>query len=389
MNSDAVALAFVLQVGFHHGNAFLEGLVGHISDDRAELFPAQHIPCAQSLGLGEQNAGALGCAQTDLIGNLVCEHANDHTAECAAAGEQAFPQLVHVFFAFHQIAALLLHLSDKLCFLIFGYEHGLFAQADQAVVECAADDDLANSVSDVSIFVDDALDVALANTDGGLAGGVSCLDHAHAAGSNHHVSGAHQFGGQVVGDFFQAQHQIFRQTQLLQLCAEHLHQQLGALDCAGMGSKDDRVAALQCKCAVAHGGDDGVGGGDDGSDHANRLCHFDHAAFFNPVDDVAGLLVLQALPDQCRLIAAFCNLVLFAAHTGFFCGHGAQLFSVVIYDLADGSCSCICLFLRCKGERCLCGLGSCDQFFYCHVRSSPILDSGCISGHYLGNIAQN
>ena len=156
-----------------------------------------------------------------------------------------------------------------------------------------------------------------------------------------------------------------------------------------MGGKDDGVAALQCKCAVAHGGDDGVGGGDDGGDDADGLCHFDHAALFDAVDDVAGLLVLQALPDQCGLIAAFCNLVLFAAHTGFFCGHGAQLFSVVIYDLADGSCSCICLFLRCKGKRCLCGLGSCDQFFYCHVRSSPILDSGCISGHYLGNIAQN
>ena len=111
-----------------------------------------------------------------------------------------------------------------------------------------------------------------------------------------------------------------------------------------MGGKDDGVAALQCKCAVAHGGDDGVGGGDDGGDDADGLCHFDHAALFDAVDDVAGLLALQALPDQCGLIAALCNLVLFAAHAGFFCGHGAQLFSVVIYDLADCLCSCVCLF---------------------------------------------
>ena len=61
-------------------------------------------------------------------------------------------------------------------------------------------------------------------------------------------------------------------------------------------------------------------------------------------------------------------LVLFAAHAGFFCGHGAQLFSVVIYDLADCLCSCVCLFLSCECELCLCGLGPCDQFFHCHVR---------------------
>ena len=62
--------------------------------------------------------------------------------------------------------------------------NALFAETNQTIVERTSDNDIADSLCDVCIFIDNRLYVALSYSDCRLSAGISRLNHIIASGSD-------------------------------------------------------------------------------------------------------------------------------------------------------------------------------------------------------------
>ena len=131
-----------------------------------------------------------------------------------------------------------------------------------------------------------------------------------------------------------------------------------------MGADDDGVAALQCEHGVAHGGNDGVGGGGNGTDHAHGLGDQYKALLGQTVDDADALLALQLVPDDAGLALVLLDLVLIDAHAGLIYGHAGQRLGIVKDGFCHGAAGCVYLFLGVLFEFFLGNACACNQLFY-------------------------
>ena len=329
-----MAAALQQQVGGGDLDGFVHGLVGEGRQHRAHLLLADDVFGADAMGLQDQHLGALGDGNAGLLGDEGSRLAHGFPGQGAILEND-----IHHLLAlggWHKVRALTLegcHHGRPVGLMV---DEGLFARADDAVVELAAGDDLAGGLHEIDVPVEDHLDIARADAEGGLSGGVGGLDHGHAAGGHHHVTGLHELLGLLHRRIGQDLHQPLGHIELLQGLVDELDRQPRTQLGFGVGCDDDRVLGLEGEHDLGHGRHHGVRHGRDARHHADGLADLDELGRLVHPEDAHGRLVLQVVPDTPGLAVALGDLVFHHAHAGFLDRQLGQHFGVVIDRLGHG-----------------------------------------------------
>ena len=218
VDSHTVALPFIIQVDQGHiDRIFKAPFIGDDIDHRAHLFPVQIITPARFGTPYRQYTGIFrNSGKTDDFGNLGRAQAHHFPADGTAGfREQSFADDIYLFGIIHIVSTCCPESFQEFFKLLCRDISGLFAQADQTIIEASAQDDVCSSLLDIRIAVYDALDIALAHPVGRFSAGISCLDHAHAAGGYDDIRHLHQLIAVFHGNLVHFQDQIFWETQFL------------------------------------------------------------------------------------------------------------------------------------------------------------------------------
>ena len=330
VNSGSMAVAFHLQVGFQHVDAFFEAVVADATHNRAHLFLADAVCLASAYGFGNDNAGSFRNADAGTFGNDSRRLAYSVTVDNALFIEHEVQQFFLVGFV-HEVSAVLLEGGENSFLVLFGISEELFAGADDTVIESTAGDDHVGSLVEVNVGIDDDLNVAGTYAERRLSGRVGGLNHAHTAGSDNDIHGLHQFLGLFDGRFFHNLYQVIGHAHRLELFLDQVNCGRGADFRFRVRSDNDGVLGFEGEHDFAHRRNHGVRHRSDTADNAHRLGNRDHVGTFVDFEDPHRLLATQVVPYTLRFVAAFGHFVFVNAHLGFFNGHLGQFFGVVEY----------------------------------------------------------
>ena len=185
-------------------------------------------------------------------------------------------------------------------------------------------DDRGNRQQDVGAVVDHSGGIAGANAQSGLAGGISCLHHAGAAGGEDQVGFRHHLIGQLQRGLVDPRDDAFRRTGGDRRFQHHPCGCDGAALRSRMGADDDAVTGLQGDQGLENSGRGGIGGGNHRGDDADGLGDPPDAVGCVLFDDAAGLGVPVGIIDVLGGKVVLDDLVLHYAHAGFLHGKLCQ-----------------------------------------------------------------
>ena len=197
------------------------------------------------------------------------------------------------------------------------HHHALLGGADHAVVKGLGVDDGGNRQQNIGAVVDHGGGIAGADTQSGLAGGVSRLHHAGAAGGEDQVGFRHHLIGQLQRGLVNPRDDAFRRAGGDRRLQHHPCGGDGAALRSRMGADDDAVAGLQRDQGLENGGGSGVRGGNDRRDDADRLGNALNAVGRVFLDDAAGLGILVGVVNIFGGVVVLDDLILHHAHAGF------------------------------------------------------------------------
>ncbi len=140
----------------------------------------------------------------------------------------------------------------------------------------------------------------------------------------------HQLLGALQRDLLQAVDQPSGRAGVFRCQRHGLDRIEDAALCRWMGRKDDRVAGFDGDQRLEKGGRGGVGGWNQGRDHAHRPGNFVQAAVGVVPDDPHRFLVADALPDHPRAELVFQLLVSRDAVAGLFLRQASQPFGGLV-----------------------------------------------------------
>ena len=216
-------------------------------------------------------------------------------------------------------------------------DDGLLGGADHAVIEVLGEHQIVGGAHDVNIGVNVGRGVAGTHAEGGLAGGVSGLDHARTTGGEDrgHARVLHQRAGGLDGRVLDPLDTVLGSTGLDGGVAHNLGGLDGALLRAGVEAEDDRAACLQGDEGLEDGGGGRVGDRGDAGDHADGLGDLIDAHHIVFADDAHGLLAGQIVGDVLAGEDVLGGLVFDQTTVGLLDGHLGE--HQVLVQGCDGS----------------------------------------------------
>ena len=265
--------------------------------------------------LGNEDLGLGRDLDAGELGDLGRGHAGDAVIESAVL-EHGGTQLLGLLAGLDEVAAAVLELGLDLVVDRVESRDGLLGGADHAVVEGLGVDDRVDGELDVGRLVDHDGGVAGADAEGGLAGGVSGLDHAGTAGGEDDVDVAHELVGELERGDVDPADDALGGAGLDGGVEDDLGGGDGALGGSRVRGDDDRVAGLQRDEALEDRGRGRVGGGDDRADDADGLGDLGHAVRLVALDHTAGLGVLVRVVDVLGGVVVLDDLVFDDAAAG-------------------------------------------------------------------------
>ena len=223
-------------------------------------------------------------------------------------------------------------------------------------------DDGGNRQQNVGAVVDHGGGIAGADAQSGLAGGVSRLHHAGAAGGEDQVRLPHYLIGQLQRGLVYPRDDAFRRTGGDRRFQHHPGGGDGAALRSRMGADDDAVTGLQGNQGLENGSGSGVRGGNDRRDDADRLGNALNAVGRVFLNDTAGLGILVGVVNIFSGIVVLDDLILHYAHTGFGYGLLGQRNAHLVGGSSCGQKNFIHLLLRISGKFLLCRAALCQCF---------------------------
>ncbi len=311
--------------------------------------------------LTNEDAGAFGNLHAGQSGDGHRTLTHDLGVQCAV-DEQHLADLVDFVFL-EEVAAAAGKFLPHLIINAVQHDDRLLAGADHAVVKGLGVDDGADRELNVGGVVNDGGGVPRANAQSGLAGGISGLHHAGAAGGEDDVRFPHQGVGHFQTGNIDPADDALRRTGGNGGLQNHLGGGNGGFLCSGMGADKDAVAGLQRNHGLEDGGGCGVGGGDNSGNHADRLGNSLDAVCLILLNDAAGLGVLVGIVDVLGGQMVFQDFVLNHAHAGFRDGQLCQRDTGLIGGGGGGQEDLVYLLLGVGGEFGLSGPDTCEGFF--------------------------
>ena len=159
------------------------------------------------------------------------------------------------------------------------------------------------TLGSVAGIVDDDGGIAFAGAVCGNAGGVCTFHDAHTAGGDGQVAALHKLNGYGDGGQLDTLDDVGRGALALQNLADDVNGLVGDILGAGMGGADQNVACLDGVDDLTGRGQTGVGGGNEGGDHAHGLGVLDNVLLGDLLDDTDALGAEALTKNELYLIA--------------------------------------------------------------------------------------
>ena len=353
VDAGGMAVAAVLDEAFRLGHGVVKVLCAVHGQHGGELFVGKLLAEIDALDLADEHLVALVDVQTGQLCDLVRGLADDLGVE-GAVDDDGLADLVQLL-ALKEIAPAGGELGAHLVIDAFGHDHALLGGADHAVVEGLGVDDGVDREQNVRALVDDGGHVARAHAQRRLAAGIGRAHHAGAAGGQGAVALAHDEVGHLQAGHVDPGDDVLRRAgrhRRLQHDARGLGR---ALPGARMRGDDDAVAGFQAGQRLENGRGGGVGGGNHGRDHAQRLGQAGDAVGLVLLDHAAGLDVAVGIVYIFGSKVVFDDLVLHHAHARLLDGHLGQRQAHLVCGHGRREEDAVHLFLRKLGILLLCG----------------------------------
>ena len=215
-------------------------------------------------------------------------------------------------------------------------DDGLLGGADHAVIEVLGEHQIVGGAHDVNIGVNVGRGVAGTHAEGGLAGGVSGLDHARTTSGEDrgHARMLHQGACGLDGRMLNPLDTVLRSTGFDGGVAHDLSGFNGALLRTGVEAEDNRATGLQGDEGLEDGGGGRVGDRGDAGDHADGLGDLIDAHHIVFADDAHGLLAGQIVGDVLAGEDVLGGLVFHETTAGLVDGHLGE--NEVLVQSGDG-----------------------------------------------------
>lgn len=349
-------------------DGLLECLCPANAQDGRKLL-AGHCLVGAHLGEGADYAAALAISRdsdTRLLSDLACRTADNVGVELVLPGlladghDQLVDTLLLVFR--HNVCPTEPELFDALVVDLLGNaDDGLLGGTDDAVVERLAVDDLVHSGPVVASLVNERGDVAGADTDGRVAGGVGRGDHARPAGGKDAacLGVSHEGLRQRDGGLRDPGNAVGRSPSPDGGVTDNACRVNSRLYGPMVRREDDAIPRLECNEALEDSSRRRIRGGDNASQNAERICNSDCVARLVLLDDANGLHVLVLIVHILRPEHVLNNLVL------------------------DDTHACLLVCHLCKGDALVRGRKGCSVEDLIHLRLIELVERvGCLL-HFL------
>ena len=203
MERDAVTLAIFLQILAGNIHAFLQRGIAIGRNHRTHFFAAQRINETCADRLDHDGPGALRHTESSHFSNRFSGLTDGITDGLTLIIKNSCTQGIPLLIVSDDIAVICFTLLQNSIIVLFVANDGLLTRADDTVVIRTTGDDLGNSHFVIIALVNDALDIARANAQGGTARAVCGSDHAGTTGGNDHISGGNEISGMLSGVLIQ------------------------------------------------------------------------------------------------------------------------------------------------------------------------------------------
>ena len=357
--------------------SFLEALCAIHTQHGAQLLVCPGVIVAGVVGLSDQDLGISGNSDTGHLSQLHSGTAN--SAGLNTVGSSVEEQLANLdcLFLVQEVATAVLQFLLDLVIDAVQNSDVLLCCADHAVIEGLGVNDGSNSVSHIAGIVQNDVAVTGANADSGGTGGVSCLNHAGAAGCHDNVNFLHHDLRHLDRGLVDPGDDVLGQACLHSSLVHDASSLDGAALCGGMGAQQDSVAGLQADQNLINSSGGGVGGRSNSTNDAHGLSNTHGTSSLILRDNAAGLHVAEVVENVLGCEVVLNDLVLDHAHASLIMSHLCQgdtslvschcslLADLIDLLLGEGCVDGLCLTHL--GQLCLQGLNRIDQFnFLCH-----------------------
>ena len=361
--------------------SLFEGLSAIHTQHGAQLLVCPGVVVAGIVGLSDQNLGVSGNLDACHLSQLHSGTANSSSLNAMSSSvEEDLANLDSLVLA-QEVATVVLQFLLDLVIDAINNGDVLLGSADHAVIEGLGVNGGSNSVLDIAGIVHDDVAVTGADADSGGTGGVSCLNHAGAAGCHDNVNFLHHDLRHLDGGLVDPADDVLGQASLHSSLVHDASSLDGAALCGGMGAQQDSVAGLQADQDLIDSGGGGVGGRSNSTNNAHGLCDTHGTSSLVLFDNTAGLLVAEVVEHMLGSIVVLDNLILDHAHAGLIVSHLCQgdtslvschsslLADLINLLLSEGCEDSLCLTHL--SQLCLQGLNGINQFhFLCHCVTS-------------------
>ena len=382
VQGSGVADAAVTDQGVCLVQSILEGGSAVHSQNRGQLLVSELLADVGGLDLADEDLGGLGDLHASQSGDGVGGLADDLGVQ-SAVDDDGLTDLLALILV-QDVAATGQELGTDSLVDVVHDDDALLGSADHAVVEGLGVNDGGNGQLDVSGRIDDSGDVACADAQSGLAGGVSSLDHAGAAGGQDQVGLLHDVVGHLQRGLVDPEDDAFGCAGCNSCLGNDLSCLHGALLCTGVGGDHDAVTGLQADQSLEDCSGSGVGGGDDSADQADGLSDTLNAVGRVVLDNTTGLGVLVGVVDVLGSVVVLDDLVFHDAHAGLLDGHLGKFDTGFVSGGGSSQEDLVDLLLGVGGELGLSSAAALEGFVqFVHVGNghvvrhsvSPFLDS--------------
>ena len=316
----SMAVAAVLNQPFGHFKSRLKIFRLIKGQHRRKLLMGEGFGTIYGSHLANQNLGILRHFKACDLCDFVCRLADNLRVHrpCLCQNDRA--HLRHLFFV-QDMASALYELCAHLIINIFYRCHRLLRSANHTIVKGLGMNYGIHGQLNIAAAVHDDRRISRAYANGRFSGGISCLHHARASGSQNHIRRTHQLIGQLQSRIFNTVNQTLGRSCRLRRLAHNAGRFRRAFFRPWMGADEDRVSRLQADQAFENRRRGRIRGRNNCSHQAHRLRNLLNAIGSVLFNHAAGFHILIGVVNVLGCIVIFDNLVFHNAHASLFHRH--------------------------------------------------------------------